>query len=221
MHGALGCAAQLLPLAKQLSSVGQIHVPELSGHGHTPYDGNFGIEAFSSRLKTFIDVNSTSTPLVFGYSMGGYVALHLAATLPDSVRGVVTLGTKYAWNPEQAKREAQMLHLPTMLEKVPAFAESLSAMHGQQMSPLLEHTAKMMLALGDAPVLTSTILNGIVCPVHVCVGDTDRMVSREETEAMAAAIPHATMHILPHTKHPIEAVNLALIELVIKEALLS
>jgi pimeloyl-ACP methyl ester carboxylesterase len=221
IHGALGCAAQLGPLAQRLGSAARVHVLELSGHGLTPYSGSFGITAFSNQLQGFIEVHCASAPLVFGYSMGGYVALYLAATMPDSVRGVITLGTKYAWNPEQAQREAQMLHLPTLREKVPSFAQNLSDMHGPQLAPLLEHTAEMMLALGNAPVLTSTLLNRIKCPVHVCVGDTDRMVSRDETEAMAAAIPGATLHILPQTKHPIEAVDPTLIEQVIMAALLA
>ena len=196
-----------------------VHVLEFSGHGMTPYNGAFGIAAFGVQLQSFIDDNCNSAPLVFGYSMGGYVALHLAANEPDSVHSVVTLGTKYAWNPEQAQREAQMIHLPTMLEKVPSFAESLSAMHGPQLSPLLEHTAEMMLALGNAPLLKSFVLEKIKCSVQVCVDDADRMVSREESEAMASAIRGGILHILPETKHPIDVVNPDSIERIINAAL--
>ena len=41
--------------------------------------------------------------------MGGYVALHLALHHPERVQRIVTLGTKFRWDPVTAEREAARL----------------------------------------------------------------------------------------------------------------
>ena len=43
LHGALGAAEQLAPLAERLSGRGRVHVVELEGHGRTPASRDFAM----------------------------------------------------------------------------------------------------------------------------------------------------------------------------------
>ena len=42
---------------------------------------------------------------IFGYSMGGYVALHAARRHPERIGSIMTLGTKFAWDTPTAEKE--------------------------------------------------------------------------------------------------------------------
>jgi pimeloyl-ACP methyl ester carboxylesterase len=110
LHGALGARAQLVPLLAPLvqRSGGYLHVHalELSGHGETPAAAGrpFRIEQLADDLAALLDGRGIGRALFFGYSMGGYVALRLAAERPERVAAVATLGTKFVWDPATARR---------------------------------------------------------------------------------------------------------------------
>ncbi|MBK6838777.1 MAG: alpha/beta fold hydrolase [Bacteroidetes bacterium] len=77
---------------------------EFSGHGKTPdVDRNWSIQEFSEQLLSFCKKHNTPL-LVFGYSMGGYIALHLALRHPEQFKGIITFGTKLDWSPEVASK---------------------------------------------------------------------------------------------------------------------
>jgi pimeloyl-ACP methyl ester carboxylesterase len=85
-------------------------IVELEGHGATPLrDRPLRIESFADAVLAAMDGANVGPADVFGYSMGGYIALYLAATSPDRVQRVATLATKLAWTPEVAARECALL----------------------------------------------------------------------------------------------------------------
>lgn len=217
VHGALGHAGQMLELKNTLLTFGhQVHVVELSGHGKTPQKEAFGIEAFAYQLQGYLQQNKLNQCHIFGYSMGGYVALWLAIQKPGILSKITTLATKYDWNPEQAHREAAMLDPDTLLQKAPAYAENLQMAHGDAWRDLLGDTAKMMLELGENPLLGPAVLAEVKIEVNVLVGDLDRMVTQEESQTLAAALPNGRLRVLSGVKHPLEQVPVN----VIVEALL-
>ena len=76
LHGALGSQVQFSELSKKLSSSFTIHTFNFSGYGGRPIDQAPSIELFSQNLIDYIVENDLVSPFVFGYSMGGYVALN-------------------------------------------------------------------------------------------------------------------------------------------------
>ena len=69
----------------------------------------------------------------------------------------------------------------------------------------------MMLALGDQPLFTETTAATLNLPVRLGLGDSDKMVSLEETSKMFRALPTGSFSVLPGTPHPIGQVNPALL----------
>ena len=93
LHGALGARDTLRPLADALAPLlpgdAPVHALEFAGHGDTPDpDSDVGAEApfdpgrLAADVADALDARGIARATVFGYSMGGYVALHLAATHP-------------------------------------------------------------------------------------------------------------------------------------------
>lgn len=210
LHGAIGASDQLLPLETLLKEKGwNAFTFNFSGHGQTPFDPNgFNIPVFANELKEFISKNNLTKPNVFGYSMGGYVALYLASQYPELLGEIVTLGTKFAWTPEIAAKEIKMLNASTITEKVPKYAEALQKRHGTSWQELLNKTALMMIELGNNNVLASKELSKIKNKVLIGLADNDNMVSVAETDAVFDQLQSAQRFTLPNTKHPIESVNI-------------
>jgi pimeloyl-ACP methyl ester carboxylesterase len=144
---------------------------------------------------------------LFGYSMGGYVALYLAATSPARIRRVATLATKLAWTPEIAARECALLDAATIRAKVPKFAAALEARHtATGWEALLTKTADLLRDLGSRPLITNEVLASIGQPVRIAVGDRDATVTIEECIAAVRHLPHGELEVVPRTPHPFEKV---------------
>jgi len=209
LHGALGCAAQLAPLQAALANDHNTGSIDFSGHGGKPFSPGFGIETFASEVLDFWDKNNIEKSDIFGYSMGGYVALYLARTAPERVGKVVTLATKFDWTPETAARETNMLDPEKIEAKVPAFAQALATRHApNDWKVLLEKTAGMMMALGGHNLLDVHVLREIPHPALICLGDRDQMISMEETRQAAQALPNGRLLVFEQTPHPFEQVDI-------------
>lgn len=216
LHGAIGAADQLQPLALNLESKGyRVHCLNFSGHGRMPFAARFGIEEFAAELLQYILEHNLQQPDIFGYSMGGYVALYLALQKPALVGKIITLATKFSWTRESSIKEANMILPEKIQAKVPQFAEALKARHGEQWIDLLARTRDMMMQLGEAPLLNQTDMAGMKSKVLMGIGDADTMVSMDETTSMQQAIPGSALYVLPQTPHPIEKVPLDLLQQII------
>ncbi len=210
LHGALGAASQFKSLTKQLETQDiKVHTLNFSGHGEKAFsDKGFGIKVFADELLQFLNEERIEQVNIFGYSMGGYVALYLAHQQPGRFNKIITLGTKFDWSPESAIKEVKMLNPEKLLEKVPAFAETLQQRHQpNDWKLLMQKTAEMMLALGDKPLLTKEVLHKIETPVLVCQGDQDNMADINYTEQVASYLPNGKFKLLENTPHPLEKVE--------------
>lgn len=210
LHGALGASAQLTPLKQALESSGcEVHVLDFSGHGGSPYRASFGIEAFAEDVKDYIghQLHGRSAD-VFGYSMGGYVALHLAHQHPAYIHSVVTLGTKFDWSPESAEKEIRKMNADKIVEKVPAFARLLQTRHApNDWRVLLSKTGEMMQSLGTNPLLTTEVMKSLTLPTLILLGDADDMADRAFSEQVAHHLANGQFELLANTPHPLEKVD--------------
>jgi len=206
LHGALGDARQLAPLANRLAPGRRVIQVEFEGHGATPLrDRLLRMESLADAVLETMEGERITRADFFGYSMGGYVALYLAATAPDRVARVATLATKLAWTPAIAERECAMLDAATIRAKVPKFAAALEARHtGAGWEALLAATDEMLRDLGARPRLTDEALASIQHPVRIAVGDRDATVSIDECLAAVRRLPNAELEVHPRTPHPFE-----------------
>ena len=209
LHGAIGSAKQfdaLLPLLEDSYDLHRINFP---GHGGTEMPhAPFSIGLFEESVLQYISKNNLQDACVFGYSMGGYVALRLAARNPGLISKIFTLATKFDWTPATAERETSQLNPEKIAAKVPAFAASLQAVHGAQWKTVLEKTAIMLLEMGQRPPLGKTELEHIMIPVIISIGELDKMVSLEESRHTTEHLKKGRLLVLPATPHPFEKADM-------------
>ena len=209
LHGALGCDSMFDALKQKLKSDFKVYSFNFSGHGGSPFNPEgFGIEVFAEELKAFITKNKLKGADVFGYSMGGYVAIYLASLKPDLLGHIVTLGTKLTWTPEGAEEETSRLNPELIKEKVPQFAALLAERHGKkQWKEVVWQTAGMMMELGDEPLLTMENLPVIKNHITILVGANDEMVGSAESESVATILPNGQFKEIPNMPHALEKVD--------------
>lgn len=217
LHGALGSGAQLAPLRQALSPYFTTHVLTFPGHGGTALPDAFSIPAFAGHVQQYCETNGLRRVQVFGYSMGGYVALQLARACPQLVERVATLATKFHWDEATAARETALLQPEAMEAKVPQLVKTLEQRHApQNWKTVVQRTAALLTALGKDNLLKNEDYRALPLPVLVMLGDRDKMVGREETIAVFEALPAAELCLLPATRHPLEMVDTALLGFLLK-----
>ena len=186
-----------------------VHVLDFEGHGAAATRQRpFRIEHFAENVRDYTQERGLTGVRVFGYSMGGYVALTLAAHDESLVSCVVTLATRFHWTPDGAAKEGAMLVPDLMQEKVPRFARTLHDRHGERWQQVVTATAEMIQHLGRQPVVDAALLERVAQRVRLVVGDRDTTVTVEET-AIASRVPaRGELEVLPATAHPFEKVSM-------------
>lgn len=208
LHGALGAAHSMLPLSKALSSFGEVHVLNFSGHGDAAWPGNgFSMETFEQDVLKLMDDQGLAAAHFFGYSMGGFVALRLAMRLPERVSSVTTLATKLDWTEETCAREAGGLDAGILEAKAPKFTAMLAEMHTRNgWRQVMAETQTMLQGMSRYRI-EEEAFGKINVRIRLMVGDRDKMVRMDETLAAYRALPNGELAVLPRTAHPLEAVS--------------
>lgn len=202
IHGALGSEKEFEPVVSMLSQSFDVISYTFPGHSiRSQDDCDFLIESFTSDLSEFLE--KIGPCYIFGFSMGGYVALNVARRNHLQIKGIVTLGTKFSWSEEMALRETANLSLDFLASKASSFLEYLNQLHGEQLPILLNTTKEFMLDLGHLSPLTPDSVSTLSTPVIILRGGKDRMVGRAESEKIAQSLPQGSYRELPFLPHPL------------------
>jgi len=209
LHGALGSKEQLQPLKGKLSGAFDVHSLNFSGHGGQLVEGPFTIDRFVRNVIEYMDTHHILSAHIFGYSMGGYVALNLAQHFPGRAKKIMTLGTKFKWDPESAAKEVRMMNPETIVQKIPVFAKALEERHQPaDWKGIMNLTAEMMTELGAGKAMTAGDFGIIENEVLICVGSEDQMVTVGESEFTADQLQNGNLKIIEGFRHPIEMINM-------------
>ena len=212
LHGAMGAEIQLQPLKRLLQGSYKVHTLNFSGHGGNPFLKSFSIQDFANEIVSFCEAHQLNEVHLFGYSMGGYVALYLARHYPHLVTSVITFATKLIWDKAIAAKEVSMLQ-PDIIElKVPAFAERLQEIHSpNDWKILMKITNQMLTQMGERNPLQVEDFRFIKAPVLLMLGDGDKMVSLDETITLFKHLPKVQLLVIPGTPHAIDQVDVEIL----------
>ncbi len=188
----------------------QTHVLELAGFAGNPAAAGDApvIATARDQLVAYIRDRKLDHPVVIGHSMGGFLALWLAAEAPDLVGPVVVIdnGAYFPGGGDGAAKLRDQLIAASDAE----FAAGVRAMFGNMFNdarraePLIADVVKSdHRTFARAVYELATIdlrpeLPKITAPVLVLLADGPyaRDISKQ-----LAAIPHHTTKVIPHTHH--------------------
>jgi len=87
LHGFMGSGSDWCPVAARLAQRHRCQCPDLPGHGKAPLPDALTWQGGCDQVESELDRSSTN--VLIGYSMGGRIALQLAARRPEVYGGLV------------------------------------------------------------------------------------------------------------------------------------
>jgi pimeloyl-ACP methyl ester carboxylesterase len=206
IHGALGAGIEFKEVIPLLSKQYNIHIHELPGHGSRSSEWiNFSLKECIRDLEK--KVEEIGPTFIFGFSLGGYVALSLAQKNERNILGLITLGTKFNWSSAEAEKETSILTEDQLAKKASSFFKHLKTIHSTNLPRLLDATKRLMNELGLRPEITPKSVENVSVPVRICRGGKDKMVSKEESVQIQKALPNSHYFEIPSFIHPIGFLN--------------
>ena len=190
--------------------------PDFPGFGDAP-PGPRSLAGFASNVLAALDRDGLDRVVLVGLSMGGYVAFRLFDVAASRVAGLVLADTRAGPDGADARdrRTAQAARvraegpawmpdalLPGLLGATTraGHPDVVDAARAMVAGGNREGVARALEALRDRPDSTP-LLHAIRSPTHVIVGAEDTLTPPSEATALAAAIPGATLDVLPGAGH--------------------
>jgi 3-oxoadipate enol-lactonase len=209
VHGFPMCHEQWLPQIAKFSKTCRVIAPDLRGLGKSslkPGQTQLTIQDHVDDLVQLLDHLNISEPVVlFGLSMGGYIAFQMIKRYPERLRGLVLCHTRViADTPEQAAGRKQLAQrtleansadpvldvmVPRLLHpKVnPSVVEQIRSMGHQATAAGLAANLHALATREDA----SDIVPNIKVPTIAISGDLDAISPPAEMSQWALKIPGA------------------------------
>lgn len=158
LHGLGGTSLNWTDLAFQMAGRLDSWAIDLPGFGATPppRDGDYSPQGYARGVVELIDEHIEESVHLFGNSMGGAIALQVAARYPDRVRSLTLISPALPGN----RVRSANFHLPVLA--VPGVGERLTARYMKQ-----------------APVTR------VRDTLRTCYADTDRIHPQRLAEAIA------------------------------------
>jgi len=182
------------------------------GHGDAdkPAD-SYAVTDFAADVEAFMDAMDLQSAVLLGSSSGGYVAQQVAIDSPHRVTGLVLVGS------------------PRSLQGRPAFADEVDRLVDPVDRTWVERSLRWFPRFHDVPdwYIQDRIDDGVRMPAHVwrqtfaglitarpptetgtitaptliIWGDRDELLSWEDEQTLAAAIPGSRLVVYPDTGH--------------------
>lgn len=209
LHGALNTSDQFTLLFEKLEPSFDVYTFDFSGHSQELYEDALDMSVLVRDVARFMDRMESETCHIFGYSMGGYAAVSYATSQPKKVGKIISLGTKWDWNPTSSAKEVVMLDPEMMVAKVPSYVAKLQAMFGEKnWMNVVRNTAALMHDLGHGGGLSEDDFRKIETDVLILRGSEDKMVTAESSQEVASWLKNGTYAEINGAPHPLEKVDM-------------
>ncbi len=206
------------PVRTAVGQAARLITPDLRGFGSSdkPATG-YGIEDLAGDVVRLADALKLDRFVLGGHSMGGYVALRVAAAWPERLAGLILMDTRAeADAPEgRGRRDAGIARIaagdasafldefvaglvgPSSRARAPRVLAELRAIAAEAAAEAL---AGCLAGMRDRPD-SSALLPTLDVPALVIVGQEDSLTPPVSSRAMAAALPRATLVEIPSAGH--------------------
>src|SRR5690554_1055280 len=202
IHGALGDYSEFNKIVPLLEKKYEIHTFEIPHHGNYQ-DSKIEFEINAIVIDFLKFLKTIGPSYIYGFSLGGYLAIAAAQQDETNIKGIVTQGTKFDWTIETAIKETIGLNVDFLSTKAEGFYNYLVGLHGAYLPQLLDKTVDFMTLLGKNPIISSESVKKITIPVRLTCGGKDKMVSKEETLEICRGLKFGRYFEVPSMIHPL------------------
>lgn len=219
LHGAAGSTrSETAPLMQRLEPTFHLVGVDLSGHGASafPSDGDLSLDLFAEDARATLEALNLSSAHVFGFSLGGGVALHLAQRTPALVDRLAVFQTNVNWTQTQTERMLRRLDIDALKGRAPDLADQLRARHDST-PRLLEQLRTFVQALPDASEELTQGLSKLSSPTLVGAVDRDPLFGPDAPQALHQQLPNARLTILPGEHHNLAKAPLPLLSSLLQQ----
>jgi pimeloyl-ACP methyl ester carboxylesterase len=211
IHGAFSATGTSWgALLGPLAAARQVISVELQGHGHTAdTDRPLRMERMADDVAALLDELGVQRADVWGYSMGGSVALHVGLAHPDKVRKLVLQSSSIdsdGYHPGHVEAMDQLT--PELLHGSPFHEEYLKLSPNPEFGKLVEKVKDLVRHTPDVP---ASAIAAMGRPVLTVVGDSDIFRPEHAVEMFRAfgggvngdiiGLPESQLAVLPGTTH--------------------
>lgn len=212
LHGALGSTAlETDRLVRVWERRFQVVALDFMGHGES--------DAFESTTPTWQDFRENVEALLdaldlrdvrlFGFSMGGGVALAAALARPDRIARLAVHGVNVQWSEEEVEAMVGPMDPEAMPAKNPFWARRLAEVHGaDRWRDLTRRLIAFTRGLPHAHFDDDQIAQ-VAAPTLVSIGDRDRFFDVRHAVGLYRALPDARLWVVPGLDHPLQGVDVS------------
>ncbi len=195
------------------------------GHGDSEWSRelDYSLDAMAQDARAFIDAHALSSPVVFGHSMGGRVALQLAPTAPEVAHALVIVDS----GPELSAAGGKMIRnfvskniefddFEQFLDNVTKYDKFRSREHIARTAKynLLQRADGKFISKNDhrrvetpPTALTLADVAAIDRPVLVVRGGQSNVLEPDAAERFVAALPAGELVTVPDCAHNVHSQN--------------
>ncbi len=190
---------------------------DLPGHGRSEGPALGSIDELAAWLGRFIEATGVGEVSLAGHSMGALTALECAASLGGRLRALALLGVAPAMPVHPDLLAAAAADDPLAFELITSWGHGSTGHRGGNRAPglwllgggerLLQRSRPGVLSCDLAACNAYQEARGlevaaqVACPSLVLLGTQDRMTPAKAGRELAAAIPGATLAVIPESGH--------------------
>lgn len=216
LHGALGSTTlETDRLIRYWERAFRVVGVDFEGHGASGdvagEDGAPRVPAwadFVDNVRAVADHLALGRFALFGFSMGGGVALAVAHAMPERVSRLAVHAVNVQWAEAEVAPMVDPMEPATLARETPFWARRLAETHGERWPDLARRMAAFTRALPDQR-MADDVLRGIATPTFVSHGDADRFFSLDHPVHLRRTLPDARLAVLPGVDHPIQTLDAA------------
>ena len=210
LHGALGSTEMETDrLIRFWERDFRVYGVDFLGHGRsgdlpagTPTWGDW-----TAQVVAAMDGLDIERAHLFGFSMGGGVALAVAHDHPDRVDRLAVHGVNVRWTEDEVERMVTPIDPDRMAREQPFWARRLAEVHGgARWRDLVGSVVAFTRALPTVAV-DDAWLRQVTTPTLVSHGDADRFFDLRHPFHLRRTLSDARLRIVPALDHPIQGVR--------------
>lgn len=201
LHGAAGATAtETAALVPHLEPYLHVVALDFTGHGasaNVAAAQDLTADLFAANARAVLDACSVDQAHVFGFSMGGNMALHLARKAPDRIDRLMVHGAHIDWKTDTVSA------MERRLERADARQTSMNGLHGDW-EALSAALRRFIRKLPGAALRLRRQMQTINHPVLVSMADADDLFPLQAALTLHNALPNSRLAIVPGTRHALQ-----------------